>query len=62
LSGVELYGKQTGIIKEEVSSFVNGILEGKEFPIGLEEACRAVKIVEAIEESVETGESVKISE
>lgn len=62
LSGVELYGKQTGIIKEEVSSFVNGILEGKEFPISLEEAYRAVKIVEAIEESIKTRQSVKISE
>lgn len=57
---IDTYGKQTGFVKEEVATFVNCILEEKEFPITVEEAHRAVLIVEAIEKSIETGQSVKI--
>lgn len=58
--GVDLYGKQTGIMKEELSSFVEGVLEGKSFPISPEDAYRAVKIVKCIEESAKCGQPVKI--
>lgn len=59
--GVDLYGKQTGIMKEELSSFVTGVLEDQPFPISVDEAYRAVKIVRSIEASIQTGQPVKVN-
>lgn len=60
ISNINLYGKQSGILKEELSTFINCIIEKKEFPISIYQAYRAVKIVEAIEESVESGKPIII--
>jgi predicted dehydrogenase len=57
--GVDLYGKQTGIMKEELHSFVNSLLEDKPFPISVEDAYRAVTIVQSIEESLKSGKPFK---
>lgn len=59
--GVDLYGKQTGIMKEEISTFVNSVLEDKSFPISIEEAYRAVNIVQCIEESLKIGKPVRVN-
>ncbi len=59
--GVDLYGTQTGIMKEELSTFVNNVLNDKEFPISVEEALRAVKVVRSIEKSLESGQPVKVN-
>jgi UDP-N-acetylglucosamine 3-dehydrogenase len=59
--GVDLYGKQTGIMKEEISTFVNSVLEDKSFPISVEEAYHAVNIVQCIEESLKIGTPVKVN-
>jgi len=57
--GVDMYGKNTGIMKEELSSFVSAILEGTSLPISVEEAYRAVYIANCIEESIKLGRPVK---
>lgn len=58
LSNVDLYGKQAGILKEEITTFVDSVIEDKDFPVSVSQAYRAVKIVEAIEESVKLGKPV----
>ncbi|MGF2098027.1 Gfo/Idh/MocA family protein [Mammaliicoccus lentus] len=60
ITNIDLYGKQAGILKEELSTFVNNIIEDKEFPISVNQAHRAIKIVEAVEESIELGQPVRI--
>ncbi|MGN7384336.1 Gfo/Idh/MocA family protein [Paenibacillus sp. SAFN-117] len=58
--GVEMYGRMTGIMKEELTSFVRGVLEGDPLPITVEEACRAVYIAHSMEEALRTGRPVAV--
>ncbi|WP_197080903.1 Gfo/Idh/MocA family protein [Gordoniibacillus kamchatkensis] len=57
--GVDLYGKNTGIMKEELSTFVSAVQENASFPISVEEAYRAVHIANCIEESIKLGRPVQ---
>lgn len=58
--GVDSYGRISGVMTEEIQSFVEAVLYNKKLPISPEEAARAVKIVEAISESMETGQVITI--
>jgi UDP-N-acetylglucosamine 3-dehydrogenase len=58
--GIDLYGRRTGILREEITSFVDSVLNGLPFPITVHEAFRAVRIVQAIEQSAILGQPIKI--
>lgn len=58
--GVEMYGRLTGIMKEEITSFVLSVLEDQPLPISVEEACRSVRIVHCLEQSLATGAPVSV--
>ena len=58
--GVELYGRMSGIMREELASFVQAVRTGAEPPISVEEACRAVYIAAAMERSAREGRPIAI--
>lgn len=60
LYGVDLYDRRTGIMREEITSFVDSVLHEQPFPITVQEAFRAVHIVQAIEQSAAQGQPVKM--
>ncbi|GIP35718.1 Gfo/Idh/MocA family protein [Paenibacillus sp. J2TS4] len=58
--GVEMYGRMTGIMKEELTSFVRAVLDGEPLPISVEEAYRSVYIAHCMEESLRIGRPVTV--
>ncbi|GBF76842.1 hypothetical protein PA598K_05350 [Paenibacillus sp. 598K] len=58
--GVELYGQMSGIMREELSSFVQAVRTGTELPIAVEEAYRAVYIADCMERSAREGQPITI--
>ncbi|MBU5443940.1 MULTISPECIES: Gfo/Idh/MocA family protein [unclassified Paenibacillus] len=58
--GVEMYGRMTGIMKEELTSFAMSVLHDEPLPISVEEAYRAVYIAHCMEESLRTGRPVEV--
>lgn len=58
--GVDTHGRQSGVMTEEIQSFIDGVLYNRPFPISIEEAARSVKIVEKIMDSIENGTVEKI--
>ncbi|WP_229750206.1 Gfo/Idh/MocA family protein [Paenibacillus nasutitermitis] len=53
--GMEMYGRLTGIMKEELTSFILAVTEDAPLPIMVEEAYRAVQIATCMEQSLQTG-------
>ncbi|XID90543.1 Gfo/Idh/MocA family protein [Paenibacillaceae bacterium WGS1546] len=58
--GVELYGRMSGIMREELSSFVRAVRTGADLPITVEEACRSVYIADCMERSAREGQPIAI--
>ncbi|KIL39125.1 hypothetical protein SD70_22105 [Gordoniibacillus kamchatkensis] len=58
--GVEMYGRLTGIMKEEITSFVLSVLNGEPLPISVEDAYRSVYIASCMEESLRSGRPVAV--
>ncbi len=58
--GMEMYGRLTGIMKEELTSFVLGVTEDAPLPISAREAYRAVQIAACMEQSLTTGLPVAV--
>lgn len=58
--GVELYGQLSGIMREELFSFVQAVRSGAEPPISVEEAYRAVYIADCMERSAREGRPIAI--
>lgn len=58
--GVDLYGRLTGIMKEELTSFVLAVKEDVQLPITVDEAYRAVYIASCMEQSLQTGLPVAV--
>lgn len=60
--GVELYGRMSGIMREELSSFVHAVRSGAVLPITVEEAYRAVYIADCMERSAREGQPIAIGD
>jgi UDP-N-acetylglucosamine 3-dehydrogenase len=58
--GMEMYGRLTGIMKEELTSFVLAVTEDAPLPITVEDAYRAVLIASCMEKSLLTGLPVAV--
>ncbi|GGD56128.1 Gfo/Idh/MocA family protein [Paenibacillus nasutitermitis] len=58
--GVELYGRISGIMREELASFAQAVRSGAKLPISVEEAYRAVYIADCMERSAREGKPVSI--
>nr|WP_255654487.1 Gfo/Idh/MocA family oxidoreductase [Cohnella sp. REN36] len=58
--GMEMYGRLTGIMKEELTSFVLAVAEDAPLPISAREAYRAVQIAACMERSLSTGLPVAV--
>ncbi|MNR49849.1 hypothetical protein D3C85_1692820 [compost metagenome] len=57
---MEMYGRLTGIMKEELTSFVLAVTENAPLPITVEDAYRAVLIASCMEKSLLTGLPVSV--
>jgi predicted dehydrogenase len=60
--GVEMYGRLTGILKEEITSFVLAVMDNQPLPISVEEAHRSVYIASCMEQSLLTGLPVAVGQ
>lgn len=56
----EIGGKMKGIYNEEIGHFADAVLNNKEFEMPTTDAIDAIKVIEGILESIETGKPVEI--
>ena len=57
----EIYGSIKGAYYEEISHFVDSVINNKEFLIPIEEAIDSIRVIEGILKSVKTGKEVEIN-
>lgn len=57
----EIYGRIKGAYFEEISHFVDSVINNKEFVIPTEEAIDAIRVIEGILKSIQTGKEIEIN-